>query len=370
MAQSTRFEGKRLRLAREFRGLTLENVGGEIASSRQFVQQLESGARQPNEDTVGALAEALRFPAAFFYRELQAEVTETQCNFRSRRNERQGVRRRIATYATLFLEILHYLNEYVELPQLKLPSGDVRSRDRIEKLAERCRDTWGLGVDKPIKNVTRVLENAGVVVATFDGFSQRTDALSVRYPVPFVIRNTEKGSSSRARFDLSHECGHLIMHKPSETGSMESEAAADVFASALLLPRQGFGVEFAQSGFSWPAIFRLKERWGASAAAIVRRAYDLRLISPLQYRRANTHIRMRGWHKGEPGEPVPEMPEVIPSAFVELGKAFRLTPRDVADNLALDYEVFASVTGISVQGVSAGRVATRIVPLDAFRRKP
>ncbi len=337
------FQGERLRLARDYRGSTLDALGRQIFASRQFIQQLEVGTRQPSEQNIGAISEALDFPTNFFLRPVDHKVVEDDCNFRSRRTTRQSLRRRVATYATLLQEVINYLEQYVYLPGLRLPRGKAETQKEIEELAQLCRATWGIPPDEPIDNMTRALENAGVIVSEFGGITDKIDALSVASVTSVVIRNTAKQSSSRARFDLAHECGHLVMHFPLESGSPESERAADAFASALLMPEKAFRKEFPSGGFRWPALFALKQRWGASVAAIVHRALDLQLIGPLEYRRANVSIRRRGWHKGEPREPDEERPELLQAAFMEVERSFHSSAADVARELGLTEDVMRSL---------------------------
>jgi len=85
-------------------------------------------------------------------------------------------------------------------------------------------------------------------------------------------------SSSVWNFDVAHELGHMVMHRGIRTGNIETEREADVFADAFLMPGGAFGREFQALPFSWDHVFRLKKRWSASAAAIVKRAYDLNLL--------------------------------------------------------------------------------------------
>src|SRR5580700_2460452 len=87
-ATSPRFEPRRLRLARSFHGLTLEDVGERISASKQFVNQLELGSRMPAEDVVEALAAALFVRPTFFFRSPPADISVANSNFRRLRSTR------------------------------------------------------------------------------------------------------------------------------------------------------------------------------------------------------------------------------------------------------------------------------------------
>ncbi|BCS55614.1 ImmA/IrrE family metallo-endopeptidase [Geobacter sp. SVR] len=341
------FQGARLRLARLFSGFTLADLGDKVSATRQYIQRLEVTADQaPSSDLLAALAEVLHVDREFFFLPLVDEVKEDQGHFRKLQTTPQNVRHRVLSYGTMFNMIVSYLDTVLTLPEVNIPSISVDTADDIEKAAEACREKWGLYLDAPITNLTRTLERAGVVVTTFEGVSEKVDAFSLVRGRPVIVRNMDKDSTSRARFDLAHECGHFVMHEGIETGDPETETQAHRFASAFLLPRGAFYREFPRtSQIDWRAMFKLKERWGVSVQAIVRRAYDLGMITAVQYRNANVYISRKGWKRGEPCEPKPEFPEIIPLAIQALKDTQGISCANMAKQLYISKEVL-SVFGI------------------------
>jgi Zn-dependent peptidase ImmA (M78 family) len=190
--------------------------------------------------------------------------------------------------------------------------------------------------------MTRTLEHFGAVVTIFEGVSDKIDAFSYYRTRPIIVRNLIKHSPSRARFDLAHECGHIVMHSNADVGSPHLEEQANNFASAFLLPRTGFAQEFPKGPrLNWTKIFGLKKRWGVSVQAIIKRAYDLNLISAVQYRNAYVHISRNGWRHREPLEPVPESMEIIPTAFNLLKQHRHRTASQIASNLKLKCDILS-----------------------------
>jgi hypothetical protein len=96
----------------------------------------------------------------------------------------------------------------------------------------------------------------------------------------------------------------------------------------------------------WAALFRLKKRWRVSVAAMVRRAYDLRLIDAASYKRAYKSIASKGWLKGEPEEFEPEAPELLDISLATLKERFGASTLDVCDRLRWRPYTFEQVTGI------------------------
>ncbi|USQ74015.1 XRE family transcriptional regulator (plasmid) [Roseomonas mucosa] len=337
---SATFRGERLRLARLFRGLSLEELGGLVAATRQYLHQLETAGRAPTADMVDALAAALDVSPSFFARPLLGAVAPEHCHFRKQATTPQSVVQQVLARGTLLDEVVSAVSAEVELPQVDFPQIPVSDLRGAEAAAEACRDHWGLGRAGPIQNMTRVVEAAGAVVTHFPGLSERVDALSMHRPRPIVVRSSAKDSVMRLRFDLAHECGHLVMHQGVETGDRETEGQAHRFASAFLLPARAFAAEFPRRPhhLDWPGLFAMKRRWGVSVRAIARRAYDLGLIDAAQYRTANVHLARTGQAKGEAGDndwPWPEEPEVLGAALRALEEGTSGEKRMVAAQLGV-----------------------------------
>lgn len=177
------------------------------------------------------------------------------------------------------------------------------------------------------------------------------NTLSIDRPRPLIIRSEAKPSACRLRFDLAHECGHLVMHRGIETGDKETEDQANRFASAFLLPRTSFIHEFPRGPYlNWQAIFDMKLRWKVSAAAILRRAFDLKMLSAGQYRTGHIHLSKTGQRKVEKFDDVivTEMPELLPTAMSALEDAFPGAIRRIAAEAGLEDDMFLNVAGISL----------------------
>ncbi len=365
------FQGARLRLARTLHGYSLADLGGQISVTRQYIQRLEvEPTISPKDDIIAALAETLQVEKTFFFEPLVSELHEEACHFRKLKTTPLNIRKRALAYGTIFNSIVAYFDSKFELPKVDfsdVPSITAQNREDIERIAEKCRVRWGLKMDAPIHNMIRTIERAGAVVTTFEGVSQNIDAFSYINSRPIVVRNTAKISTSRARFDLAHELGHLVLHQDLETDDPRLEDQANHFASAFLLPRVAFIREFPKyNRIDWTELLRMKTRWGASLQAIIRRAYDLRIISAVQYRNANVYISRNGWRTDEPGEEVilNEIPEIIPTGF-ELLRKQGIYPNDVAYTLHISPLILEKF-GITL--VYPNMDPEKVIPIEKFRQ--
>jgi Zn-dependent peptidase ImmA (M78 family)/DNA-binding XRE family transcriptional regulator len=340
-----RFHQERLQVAREFRGLTQATLAREVAASPTLISLIESGDRNPAPELVAAFGEVLGFRTPFFFEPLPDRFGETECSFRHRRSTPKHLKAQIRAHGTLLGLVIGALKTQLRFPNLNLPRYTATTASEIERAAEQSRLYWNLGLDAPILEVTRVLEHAGVIVM-YAPKAKKVDAFSRHGETSVIFLNQSVPSTSRWAYDIAHECGHLTMHVGQETGTKETEAAADRYAGAFLMPRRGFERDFRS--FSWPHIFDLKKRWRVSLGAIVRRAYDLSLITAVEYRRAYQYMSMKGWTRGEPNEPSFQDPELLQGAFKALGTAVRMTIQDLCDKVHFTPTTFQDVTGETI----------------------
>lgn len=346
----TKFRGERLRLARVALGLTLDQLGSKVSATRQYLNQLEQGIKVPTEEMAEALADALGVSLRFFELPVVGGVRPEQCHFRKQRTTPVSVVSQVLARGSLLEAFVDRLDHELDLPPVNFPDISVETASDIEEAAEQARSHWALGTG-PISSMMRVVENAGAVVSFFDGVSERVDALSIDSRRPMIIRSEAKPAVCRLRFDLAHEAGHLIMHRGIETGDKLTEDQANRFASAFLLPRSAFVHEFPRGRFlDWTAIFSLKLRWRVSAAAILRRAYHLRIIPADQYRTGYIHLSKTGQRRAEKydDELPSEQPELLSSAISALESVAQGAVGRLAMEAGLEPAMFEHVAGLEL----------------------
>lgn len=344
------FYGDKLRLARLLAGLSLDELGGHVATSRQFVHQLETGAKEPTDEMLDALAAALAVMPAFFKMPATNPVREEDCHFRRLATAPRSLVAQTVARGTALEVLVDALEGQVRMPIVDFPEeARPASLDAIERTAENARRHWGLGLDGPITSMMRVVENAGAVVAHFDDLTDRIDALSMARRRPIIVRSTAKAAGARLRFDLAHEVAHLIMHQGIVTGDSVTEGEAHRFAGAFLIPRTAFAREFPRSRrtLDWNALFTMKLRWKVSVRAIVRRAFDLGLIDAAQYRTANIQLVKTGQAKAEHHDEriAVEEPELLRAAINWISNRDRTALYSLLVDLGMTPALFARLTG-------------------------
>ncbi len=344
---NARFWGERLQLVREFRALTQKEMGELVGVPHSVISDYEKGKRFPSGDTLFTFADRTGFLPGFFLRRLDDPFMEAECSFRHRRSTSERLKAQVRAHATLLGIVVSALKKLLRFPAFDVPSIPATTALEIEAAAEGARRHWGLDLNAPILQVGRAIERAGVVIIPQTVDTTKIDAFSRYGATSLIFLNRGAGTKpSRWNFDLAHEYAHLVMHRDMPTGSVETERAADAFASAFLLPQNAFSREFRTRQFSWAHVFDLKRRWHVSAAAIIRRARDLGLLDENSYRHAFQYMSFKKWRtQGEPYEPSFQEPELFAQALSHLGKGMKKTLSDLCNDLEFTPEIFLEITG-------------------------
>jgi Zn-dependent peptidase ImmA (M78 family) len=170
-----------------------------------------------------------------------------------------------------------------------------------EQIAQLVRASWQLP-SGPINNLSAAIEGAGGIIVRYPFSNRKVDGISMWVTgMPPLFFLNENCPGDRDRWTLAHELGHVVMHRV-PTPSIEEEA--DRFASELLMPAKVIRPELQNMTLARAASLKLK--WRVSIAAIIRRAKDLGVITPSQYRYLCMEISKAGWRTREPNELPPE----------------------------------------------------------------
>jgi len=291
------FLGTNLRLIRLFHGLSLADLGDRVGVSKQFLSRVEAGGESVTAQLEMAMVEQLQVLPEFFYTLDPYPISDEQCHFRRQLTTKVALRQIGRARGEMLKRLVSVLDKHVDLPVYRMHAAEVTSHETIERGAEQFRARFGLGAG-PLSNVTRIAENAGAVVAKFDGLAQEIDAVSFATKRPVIALNATGRSSCRERFGIAHELGHLALHIGVLTGDRLTESQANRFASSLLLPRSSFGSEcrlgLRGGRLNWSGLSELKLRWGTSKKAILFRGHQLGQFSEDQVRTGYIYLKRHG----------------------------------------------------------------------------
>lgn len=357
---------KQITFARVRRRLTKAQLAKELGVASRSVQNYETGATAPDQDTLIKLATLLRFPQQFFFMdEDMPEIQEHAVSFRKLSKMSDAMKACTFAAGAIAFKLNDWIEERFSVPHADLPDlSDLEP----EAAAASLRRMWGLG-SAPIPNMVHLLESKGIRVFSLAEETRDVDAFCTwNENRPFVFLNTMK-SAERSRFDAAHELGHLVRDVYSmqhgEAQGPEMERKADAFASAFLMPRES--VEANQPpAYTIGYLMKLKHYWGVSLAAVAYRFNSMGLVSEWAYRSLCIDIAKRGYRTSEPEPMEREISQLLTKVF-EFMASQKQSRRDIADSLCLSIE---DVNALTFQLTRLSVVSGTAVTSSSGRKPP
>lgn len=315
-------QAARLEQALAARGLSKGQLASLVGVAASTVTKWCKGDQAPEAHTFDRIASVLNVEPEWLTRPLLQSISRPL--YRSNASALKVARSKLEARTEWVQEVASLLSEYVDYPKVNLPQRNFKDPEEIsdfdiEVAADECRKLWQLG-RSPIQNLVLAAESAGIIVAREETEISAIEGLSSWSKIldrPIIFLSADKANGYRSRFDLAHEIGHLILHKhipraDERDRHNQMEKQAHRFAGALLLPAETFSRE-VRVPTNLDNLLILKQRWGASVAAMMMRLHALGLLSDEEKLVLFKRRSARWGSKAEPGDDKwdPELPRLL-----------------------------------------------------------
>lgn len=307
--------------AREALGWTQKQLADELTRiaradpeiSQGYVSRVEKGSLSVSGERLDLFGEALEVTPDFLVGEAKLWSLGEGCLYhRNRKSTKASTLRKLHAQVNLLRLFLRRLaaGSTVTMEGFSLTPMPVGGLDGPEDAARALRRELELP-DGPIESVTAVAERVGALVVPMSLGGREVDATSLHPPgeAPVFVINTD-APADRQRFTQAHELGHIVC---APAPDLDAEEMAQAFASELLAPASQVRPDLLSSPITPARLLQLKARWQISAAALLRRAFDLGVITESRYRSVNTQMSALGWKKTEPEPLSPEAATAVPN---------------------------------------------------------
>jgi Zn-dependent peptidase ImmA (M78 family) len=321
-----------LRLAREARCLTQEELADRLGVEQGTLSKIEKNILSADESIARKIVEVLEFPLSFFHQDKKIIPVEGHY----RRKISTPVKKMKQYVAQMTIAEAHFLamTDEIELPETKLPHWDVLEDGSPALCARHLREFWKIPKGR-ITNLSKWIEDNGVVIIALelgelDGFSTYING---NIPVIYVNKNMPP---DRYRLTIAHELAHLILHFGNKVGpERDLEAEAYAFGIELLVPESNIRSFFTK--LTIEKLADLKSYWYVSMQALLKYSNTLEMVTGNQYRYLWMQMGSLGYRKNEPVS----IPKESPGLIAEMVEAF-------LNDLGYSKEELASILHISV----------------------
>lgn len=316
------FNPDMLLTARNYNGFSQTEVAKRCGISQSRYSKIEGAAIaiDPNDQVIDKFSETLGFPPAFFFKNAKALGVPASFHEMYRKPKSVGGKKtlgQVTADLTIKMMSVSKLLDSVDIePKITLPQYEVEEYDNdASEIARMVRRTWMLPAG-PVRNLTKLVEEAGVIIYPMDFIAQKVDGVTIKAPgMPPLIFLNANTPADRLRFSLAHELGHVIMHRQM-TATMEDEA--NEFAAELLMPEHEMRTEFSNH-ITLDELARLKRIRKVSMAALLYRAQSIGKVTKNQA--AYLWRQMAQYRKHEPLETSFE--KEVPTSLKDIVDIFR-----------------------------------------------
>ncbi len=293
--------GERIRQARELAALTQTDLARRSGVAQSAIAQIESGVYVPSDSVLQAIALQTGFDIGFLKQtKPPAEFPIGSCLYRAQAKVTPKDKARAHRIAQLMFEVVLAMRSKLKDVPVLIP----RTSEPAEIAAQIARTSLGFSPESPIPNLLGAAERAGVLVLkipiTVEGLDGFSSWVGLNHDIP-VICLVAGAKGYRQRFTVGEELCHLIKHNPLRCTVAEADEEARRFVGELLLPEDVLRDEISEP-ITLSSLWPHRQRHMVSVQFLIRRVFNLEMISSNQYKYLNMQISTRGWKKEEPGD--------------------------------------------------------------------
>jgi len=322
-------------LAREARGITQQELADKLHLHKANISRLETGDTAISEQTLSALSAALCYPPQFFYQ--SGDIMPVNLAYRKRQQVSAKLITNIGAQINIIRRHMQFLTRALEKPAPGLPLFNIDDKHTPSRIAAVTRKKLTVGTPL-INNLTKLLEQQGIIISTFDFGTERVDSRAMltddKYPIIFLNRNL---SGDRQRFSLAFELGHLVMHTFNTVPhDRDINHEANLFAAEFLMPEKEIRKDF-KGTITLPLLGELKRKWKVSMIALLYRADDLGFLTPNQKRYLIQQFNEQKIRRREPQELdiPPEKPQLMRQLLAQYMAKTKLGITQLCELLAI-----------------------------------
>lgn len=285
--------GEKIKELRHQHQLSLSELSAKIGVSKQSIHRYENGVKSPSTSTLLQISNAFNVHPSHFFADDPFGVTIDGVEFRQEEamsGQSEEIKNNIIQTCKQYLhglfELKGLLDEKFEFDN-PIKNLVIQSKKDIEKAAKSLRKAWKLGT-APIRDVTSLIEGKGLAVIEVKSSDKFTGLMGyANKEIPFIVINKNIRDTTRKRFTLLHELGHIVLNFEESIKKNKGivEALCNHFAGAILLVGDILSVELGKNRtkVSLSELKFLKEKYGASIQSILIRAQAIGYITRERY---------------------------------------------------------------------------------------
>lgn len=257
------FYGEKLQQIREMFSYTRKDLAEIIKVNEQTIWRYETNQESPTFNVLIRLTEIFNVKSSYFLKESYLTTVSQTSKIAFRENYSQ--KRTSIKNEQVFLDFFY--THLFDIEQVAFPihgkmnsfCRDIEknynltqlSKHKLKEIAEEARENLGIVSND---RLMYFLETSGIYIIERK-LEKSVDAYSawvLENSYPVIVLNKVKNPAVRRNFDMSHELGHLILHRYIDFDEIavndlrKIEKEANLFASYFMLPERELEEDFSR----------------------------------------------------------------------------------------------------------------------------
>jgi len=325
------FNPELLAIVRKSKGMTQGELANKLLMKQAHISKIEAGLLNVPEEMLERLPDVTGYQKDFFFKTDQVfGISAAIIYHRMRQSIPVKMLDRIEAEVNIYRMHIDKLLQSVDANECTIPSYDPDESDGPAKVAAAVRALWMLP-SGPVKDMTRIVEDAGGIVIPYDFGTRKMDGLSQWVPpLPPMFFINKNISGDRWRFSLAHELGHIVMHRIPKP---EMEKEAHQFAAEFLMPTRDIAP--ALKAVTLDKLAELKIYWKVSMQSLILKARDIGGIAERTAYYLYAQMSKAGYRTKEPIDIPLEQPTMLQDIIELYLKKLDYSVTDICEMLGI-----------------------------------
>ena len=295
--------GKKIKYYRLKKGLTSQELANKIGCTKAAISLYESDERDPGNEMLQKIADALDVS---WIQLLSTNNKKLEFEHVSFRKKQKATKRDIELLKAdiekacsdriAIMDMLGLVETHLKINHLSL-------KDTASFNASKIREYLHIPQSGPIYSITNALEDAGIIVLTFE-CSNEIDGINGKVNgIPYIFFNSNIKTIERKRFTIIHETCHIFLDE-SKTVIEEKdlEKYINKVAGNVLIPDEDIYLIFGKTNRELTVYLRneVAKKYKVAPSCLINRLFETKVITEIYHKKFFIYLNKQYGRKNEP----------------------------------------------------------------------
>lgn len=294
--------GKKIKYYRLRKGITSEELAKKIGCTKAAISLYENDEREPSNDVLKKIADSLDVSWIQLLSQNKMELKFKHISFR----KKQKATRRDVELLTADIEKA-CADRVAIMDMLGLIDNHFESKclsitDNPSINASKIRETLNLPLSGPIYSIVNALEDAGIIVLSFE-CTDEIDGINGKVnDIPYIFFNANIKTIERKRFTIVHETCHIFFDGDADIEEKELEKYINKVAGNVLIPTDDIYKIFGKTNRNITCYLRdeIAKKYKVAPSCLINRLFESGVVTEIYHKKFLIYLNKSYGRKLEP----------------------------------------------------------------------